>query len=389
MKGAALLFADGQRLGYAVKAGSVANRFVTMVSRRTLPGGRTAIGRIPGPGASAWTGARTCRRRRASRSGRGGRDRRRPQRQRDVRDRARRHPRPGPLGDRRAVRGVPSAGRSDTRAAVGGRRVRTLRGAASRTTAPSWSAADPTRSRDRVREGLADAIGWWSRPVPRAWLPDGIDRWPTNRRSRPTTWTISTPSSPTAGARDRGDRHDRPRPRSGSGPAGAQPGPRPARLRRHRRPGRHRRARRGPPPRPAASAHVDQRPERHQRHRARPRGGRPRSAEPSRHRRRPPPEPNAPSRPRPLGSAASQAARLPGCRGASRLDASRARWSRRFSTGGGGPATGRPEVRQAFPVDDWMHATDEHGLASVADLRGAGLGRSAVVALVRAGTRRR
>ena len=58
MKGAALLFADGQRLGYAVKAGSVANRFVTMVSRRTLPGGRTAIGRIPGPGASAWTGAR-------------------------------------------------------------------------------------------------------------------------------------------------------------------------------------------------------------------------------------------------------------------------------------------------------------------------------------------
>jgi L-lactate dehydrogenase complex protein LldF len=58
MKGAALLFADGHRLGYAVKAGSVANRFVTMVSRRTLPGGRTAIGRIPGPGASAWTGAR-------------------------------------------------------------------------------------------------------------------------------------------------------------------------------------------------------------------------------------------------------------------------------------------------------------------------------------------
>jgi L-lactate dehydrogenase complex protein LldF len=58
MKGAALLFADGRRLGYAVKAGSVANRFVTMVSRRTLPGGRTAIGRIPGPGASAWTGAR-------------------------------------------------------------------------------------------------------------------------------------------------------------------------------------------------------------------------------------------------------------------------------------------------------------------------------------------
>jgi len=58
MKGAALLFADGARMAYAVKAGSVANRVVTAVSRRTLPGGRVAIGRLPGPGASAWTGAR-------------------------------------------------------------------------------------------------------------------------------------------------------------------------------------------------------------------------------------------------------------------------------------------------------------------------------------------
>jgi very-short-patch-repair endonuclease len=37
-------------------------------------------------------------------------------------------------------------------------------------------------------------------------------------------------------------------------------------------------------------------------------------------------------------------------------------------------------------VDEWMNATDRHGLASVADLRGAGLGRTAVVALVKAGS---
>ena len=58
MKASALVLSDGARMGYAVKAGSVANRVVTALSRRTLPGGRVAIGRIPGPGASAWTGAR-------------------------------------------------------------------------------------------------------------------------------------------------------------------------------------------------------------------------------------------------------------------------------------------------------------------------------------------
>ncbi|HEY8305437.1 MAG TPA: hypothetical protein VIG79_02035 [Lapillicoccus sp.] len=35
-------------------------------------------------------------------------------------------------------------------------------------------------------------------------------------------------------------------------------------------------------------------------------------------------------------------------------------------------------------MDDWMHATDRHGIASVADLRGAGLGRRTVTALVKA-----
>jgi L-lactate dehydrogenase complex protein LldF len=58
MRGAGFLLGSGTRMGYAVKAGSLANRVVTALSRRTLPGGRVAIGRLPGPGASAWTGAR-------------------------------------------------------------------------------------------------------------------------------------------------------------------------------------------------------------------------------------------------------------------------------------------------------------------------------------------
>ncbi len=36
-------------------------------------------------------------------------------------------------------------------------------------------------------------------------------------------------------------------------------------------------------------------------------------------------------------------------------------------------------------MDDWLHATDRHGVASVADLRGAGLGRRTVMAMVKAG----
>jgi L-lactate dehydrogenase complex protein LldF len=58
MKATAAVFGSGNRLGLVVKAGSVANRVVTAVSRRTLPGGRPAIGRIPGPGAAAWTTSR-------------------------------------------------------------------------------------------------------------------------------------------------------------------------------------------------------------------------------------------------------------------------------------------------------------------------------------------
>jgi hypothetical protein len=36
-------------------------------------------------------------------------------------------------------------------------------------------------------------------------------------------------------------------------------------------------------------------------------------------------------------------------------------------------------------MDDWMHATNRDGIASVAGLRGAGLGRRTVIAMVKAG----
>ena len=57
MKATSLLFASPARMGLAVKSSGVANRVVAAFSHRTLPGGRLAIGRLPGPGA-AWTDAR-------------------------------------------------------------------------------------------------------------------------------------------------------------------------------------------------------------------------------------------------------------------------------------------------------------------------------------------
>lgn len=58
MKGAAWAFGDARRLAWAERASGLAGRVLTRVGRTTLPGGRRAAGRIPGPGAAAWTGAR-------------------------------------------------------------------------------------------------------------------------------------------------------------------------------------------------------------------------------------------------------------------------------------------------------------------------------------------
>ncbi|MDQ3627604.1 MAG: lactate utilization protein [Actinomycetota bacterium] len=58
MKAAAWSFSDSRRLSWVEKASGVAGRVLTRLGRTTMPGGRRAAGRIPGPGASAWTGAR-------------------------------------------------------------------------------------------------------------------------------------------------------------------------------------------------------------------------------------------------------------------------------------------------------------------------------------------
>jgi iron-sulfur cluster protein len=58
MKAAAYLFTDARRLSWAEKASGLAGRVLSRFGRTTLPGGRRAAGRIPGPGASAWTSGR-------------------------------------------------------------------------------------------------------------------------------------------------------------------------------------------------------------------------------------------------------------------------------------------------------------------------------------------
>jgi L-lactate dehydrogenase complex protein LldF len=57
MKSAAWAFGDARRLALAERASGLAGRVLARVGRTTLPGGRPAAGRLPGPG-SAWTGAR-------------------------------------------------------------------------------------------------------------------------------------------------------------------------------------------------------------------------------------------------------------------------------------------------------------------------------------------
>jgi len=57
MKGVAWTFTDARRLGRAERASGVAGRVMRRMFAVTLPGGRAASGRLPGPGAG-WTSAR-------------------------------------------------------------------------------------------------------------------------------------------------------------------------------------------------------------------------------------------------------------------------------------------------------------------------------------------
>ncbi|MFA6576427.1 MAG: 4Fe-4S dicluster domain-containing protein, partial [Nocardioides sp.] len=58
MKAAAYAFSDARRLAALERVSGLAGRVLGRFGRTTLPGGRRAAGRIPGPGASAWTSAR-------------------------------------------------------------------------------------------------------------------------------------------------------------------------------------------------------------------------------------------------------------------------------------------------------------------------------------------
>ncbi|NYD43694.1 lactate utilization protein B [Nocardioides panaciterrulae] len=58
MRSAAYAFSDARRLAWVERASGLAGRVLGRLGRTTMPGGRRAAGRIPGPGASAWTGAR-------------------------------------------------------------------------------------------------------------------------------------------------------------------------------------------------------------------------------------------------------------------------------------------------------------------------------------------
>jgi L-lactate dehydrogenase complex protein LldF len=57
MRAAGWVFGRAGRLAAVERAAGLVGRVAGRFGRRTLPGGRGAIGRVPGPGA-AWTGAR-------------------------------------------------------------------------------------------------------------------------------------------------------------------------------------------------------------------------------------------------------------------------------------------------------------------------------------------
>jgi L-lactate dehydrogenase complex protein LldF len=57
MRAAAWALSDSSRLSLAERAAGLVGRLWQRLGRTSLPGGRRAMGRLPGPGA-AWTGAR-------------------------------------------------------------------------------------------------------------------------------------------------------------------------------------------------------------------------------------------------------------------------------------------------------------------------------------------
>ncbi|WP_052337201.1 lactate utilization protein B [Nocardioides alkalitolerans] len=58
MKGAAYVLSDHRRLARVERLSGLGGRVLTRFGKKRLPGGRAAAGALPGPGASAWSGAR-------------------------------------------------------------------------------------------------------------------------------------------------------------------------------------------------------------------------------------------------------------------------------------------------------------------------------------------
>lgn len=58
MKGAAYVLSDHRRLARVEQLSGLGGRVLTRLGKKRLPGGRAAAGALPGPGASAWSGAR-------------------------------------------------------------------------------------------------------------------------------------------------------------------------------------------------------------------------------------------------------------------------------------------------------------------------------------------
>ena len=231
MRGASWVLGDARRTALAERAAGLSSRLVSAVSRRSLPGGRTAIGRLPWPGA-LWTDARDLpsppresfrawwRRTDGGRRDDAGRAGERP----------RRGPRPGPA--RPGGRG-PGAGEEAPLAGPDG--------ASSTACTPSSSTSSPSGWRTTARR--------WSAAL-RGEVP-GRDRAGPVRggeRARPRRLPAGVAGRRRAGRRPPGRGH-----RADGGGPGPRGGRRLDRCRRHRR---HRDHRAGPRPRPG-SARAD------------------------------------------------------------------------------------------------------------------------------------
>ena len=241
MKAAAWAFSDSRRLAWAERASGIAGRVITRFSRTTLPGGRAASGRLPGP-AAGWTGARDLPAPPAESFREwwdrtdGGQEDGTVSARDDILAAVR-----AALADVSPAVDVPAAPRAPDRGdlvALFVERVEDYRAVVTRCAAADLAAVVAERARRRRTP---------------SYLPGS-----TSRSRAPSSTTASPPPSSTridavvtrARVGHRRDRHDRPGPPARPGPARDQPRPRPPRLHRRREPGRRRRARRDRAARP-------------------------------------------------------------------------------------------------------------------------------------------